>query len=117
MDIHNKRKVRIGDILLEKGLLTPEQLETALNEQKRTRKKLGKAIIDLGFISEVKLLRELSDFLGYPYVDLSRFRLDTQLIHQLITGRLSVRCRSSITMRSVGSAIPTRTPLGSSASR
>ena len=83
MDIHNKRKVRIGDILLEKGLLTPEQLETALNEQKRTRKKLGKAIIDLGFISEVKLLRELSDFLGYPYVDLSRFRLDTQLIHQL----------------------------------
>tara|TARA_B100001245_G_scaffold230493_1_gene210104 strand:- start:16322 stop:18049 length:1728 start_codon:yes stop_codon:yes gene_type:complete len=83
VDIHNKRKVRIGDILLEKGLLTPEQLETALNEQKRTRKKLGKTIIDLGYISEVKLLRELSDFLGYPYVDLSRFRLDTQLIHQL----------------------------------
>ena len=66
MDIHNKRKVRIGDILLEKGLLTPEQLETALNEQKRTRKKLGKTIIDLGYISEVKLLGELSDFLVTP---------------------------------------------------
>ncbi len=83
MDIQTKRKVRIGDILLEKGLLTPEQLEVALAEQKRTRKKLGKAIIDLGYISEVKLLRELSDFLGYPYVDLARFRLDTALIHQL----------------------------------
>ena len=83
MDVQSKRKVRIGDILLEKGLLTPEQLETALTEQKRTRKKLGKTVIDLGFISEVKLLRELSDFLGYPYVDLSRFRLDTSLIHQL----------------------------------
>ncbi|MEC7546378.1 MAG: MSHA biogenesis protein MshE [Thalassolituus sp.] len=83
MEARLRRKVRVGDLLLEKQLIDQKQLQMALVEQKRTGKKLGKAITDLGFVSEVKLLSILSDYFGYPFIDLSRFRLDTALIQQL----------------------------------
>jgi MSHA biogenesis protein MshE len=83
MEARLRRKVRVGDLLLEKQLIDQKQLQMALVEQKRTGKKLGKAITDLGFVSEVKLLSILSDYFGYPFIDLSRFRLDNALIQQL----------------------------------
>jgi len=83
MEARLRRKVRVGDLLLEKQLIDQKQLQMALVEQKRTGKKLGKAITDLGFISEVKLLSILSDYFGYPFIDLSRFRLDSSLIQKL----------------------------------
>jgi len=83
MDARFQKKVRVGDLLLERQLINQEQLMMALAEQKRTGKKLGKAITDLGFVTEVKLLTILSDYFGYPYIDLSRFRLDTALIQRL----------------------------------
>lgn len=83
MDTRFSKKVRVGDLLLERQLINQEQLMMALAEQKRTGKKLGKAITDLGFVTEVKLLTLLSDYFGYPYIDLSRFRLDSALIQRL----------------------------------
>lgn len=83
MDTRLHRKVRIGDLLLEKGLIDESQLKLALFEQKRTGKKLGKAITDLGFVTEVKFLTVLSEYFGYPFIDLSRFRLDSTLIQKL----------------------------------
>ena len=64
MEARLRRKVRVGDLLLEKQLIDQKQLQMALVEQKRTGKKLGKAITDLGFVSEVKLLSILSDYFG-----------------------------------------------------
>lgn len=83
MEANSQRKIRIGDLLLEKQLIDQTQLEAALVEQKRTGKKLGEAITDLGFVSEVTLLSTLADYFGYPFIDLSRFRLDTALIQGL----------------------------------
>lgn len=83
MDTRLNRKVRIGDLLLEKGLIDEHQLKLALFEQKRSGKKLGKAITDLGFVTEVKFLGVMSDYFGYPFIDLSRFRLDSILIQKL----------------------------------
>ncbi|MEC8443682.1 MAG: GspE/PulE family protein [Pseudomonadota bacterium] len=83
MEARVQRKVRVGDLLLEKQLIDQRQLQMALVEQKRTGKKLGKAITDLGFVTEVKLLSVLSDYFGYPFIDLSRFRLDNALIQKL----------------------------------
>lgn len=83
MDTRLNRKVRIGDLLLEKGLIDESQLKLALYEQKRSGKKLGKAITDLGFVTEVKFLAIMSDYFGYPFIDLSRFRLDSILIQKL----------------------------------
>ncbi|MEZ5511773.1 MAG: ATPase, T2SS/T4P/T4SS family [Gammaproteobacteria bacterium] len=76
-------KVRIGDLLVSKGLIVEEQLKRALDEQKRTGKKIGKAVVDLGFVSEAQLLQTLASHFGYPFVDLARFRLNNELIKTL----------------------------------
>ncbi|WP_430461579.1 GspE/PulE family protein [Thalassolituus sp. LLYu03] len=78
-----RKKVRVGDLLLEKKLITEEQLMQALAEQKKTGKKLGRAITDLGFVSEDQLLSTLAAFFNYPYIDLSRFRINQQLVMKL----------------------------------
>lgn len=78
-----RKKVRIGDLLLENDLITSEQLAKALDAQKKTGKKLGKTIIDLGFITEEKLLQALANYFNYPFIDLAVFRTDAHLIQIL----------------------------------
>ena len=60
---------RIGEILIQKGLLTQEQLEKALEESKLTGKVIGKILIDLQFITEIQLLKTLGEQLGLPFYD------------------------------------------------
>lgn len=83
MDNPARKKVRVGDLLLEKKLITDDQLMQALAEQKKTGKKLGRAITDLGFVREDELLKTLADFFSYPYIDLSRFRINQKLVQRL----------------------------------
>jgi len=73
-------KVRIGDLLVSKGIITEDQLMKSLAEQKQTGKKIGKAVVDLGFTTDNKLLQALADHFGYPFVDLSHFKLKNDLI-------------------------------------
>lgn len=81
--LQQRKKVRLGDLLIEKQLLTEAQLQTALVEQKKTGKKLGRAITELGFIEEDQLLRVLADYFQYPFIDLLRFKLSNALIQSL----------------------------------
>jgi MSHA biogenesis protein MshE len=76
-------RVRIGDLLLGKRLITQEQLNAALAEQKLSGKKVGKALVELGFITETGLLQSLSAHFSYPFVDLARFRLNNDLVRKL----------------------------------
>ena len=78
-----QQKVRIGDLLVQKGLIREDQLTKALDEQNRSGKKIGKAIVDLGLVTEGQLLRALADHFGYPYVDLIRFKLKNDLVLSL----------------------------------
>jgi len=48
----NFKRARIGEILLDKNVITKEQLEEALEIQKRTGEKLGRILIDKGYVSE-----------------------------------------------------------------
>jgi MSHA biogenesis protein MshE len=77
------KRIRIGDLLLQQRLISQDQLGQALAEQKRTGKKLGRAITDLGFLSEELLLQTLADFFGYPFIELGRFRVDSRLVQLL----------------------------------
>ncbi len=74
------KKVRVGDLLVEKGFITESELMQALAEQKRTGKKVGRVLIDLQFISEEKLLSCLSDYFHYPYIDLNRYRIEPSIV-------------------------------------
>jgi type IV pilus assembly protein PilB len=72
-----KRKSKqLGQILIELGLITPEQLETALEEHQRTPKALGRVLIDLGMIKEADLVRALAEQVGLEFVDLTDTQID-----------------------------------------
>lgn len=76
-------RVRIGDLLVEKGLITEEQLIMTLDEQKRTGKKLGRTIIDLGFMTENRFLVEMSAHFSIPFVEIDRFQFDMEVTRRL----------------------------------
>src|SRR5919198_1119640 len=72
-----KRKSKqLGQILIELGLITPEQLETALAEHQKTPKALGRVLIDLGMIKEADLVRALAEQVGLEFVDLTEIQID-----------------------------------------
>ncbi len=72
-----KRKSKqLGQILIELGMITPEQLEEALEEHRRTPKSVGRVLIDLGMIKEGDLVRALAEQVGLEFVDLSEHPID-----------------------------------------
>ncbi len=64
-------KLRLGDLLIEQGLITSEQLTAGLAQQKRTGRRLGLVLIELGFTTEIAIARGLSLQLRIPYLDLT----------------------------------------------
>lgn len=79
------RNVRIGDYLVEKELITQEQLEQALAVQRESKgtKKFGEVIVELGFLSEVKFAQALAGKLHVPYVDLANFDIDGEAVRKV----------------------------------
>ncbi len=76
MVMARRKTKQLGQILLEQGLLTPEQLEHALEEHRRTPRSLGRTLIDLGYIKERDLVRALAEQVGLEFVDLSETKID-----------------------------------------
>jgi MSHA biogenesis protein MshE len=75
-----RKKIRLGDLLVEQGLISEDQLQQALAEQKKSGKKLGRTLIDLGFMDEQQLLEVLSNQLGVPLIDLRQYNYDTDTV-------------------------------------
>ena len=78
-----KKRVRLGELLIEKKLISEEQLNEALAEQKKSGRKLGRVLTDIGAISEAELHQCLADFLEIPYVDLAHMSLDPKSVNLL----------------------------------
>jgi MSHA biogenesis protein MshE len=78
-----RKKVRLGDLLVEKGLITGEQLQFALKEQNKLGRKLGGTLIELGMIDEDSILGLLSSQLGIPLIDLSTFKYNEKVVRVL----------------------------------
>lgn len=72
-------KIRLGDCLVQKGLITEEQLDTALQEQKNKGMKLGETLAELGYVSEDDIIDVLCDQLGIEYIDLRKIKIDEQV--------------------------------------
>jgi type IV pilus assembly protein PilB len=75
----NERK-RLGDLLVEAGLITKEQLFSTLEEKSRGQK-LGDALLQRGYITEQQLIEVLEFQLGIPHVSLYRYPFETNLFH------------------------------------
>ena len=78
-----RKRVRIGDLLVEHKMISQSQLQEALAEQKKSGRKLGRVLVENGYVDEDRLLVLLSEQLDIPYVDLSRFELDPEIITRL----------------------------------
>jgi type II secretion system protein E len=74
---------RLGEILVEKKLITPKALEHALVEQKRSGELLGRTLIRLGYISEQQLLEGLADHLQLPIINLRQLTVDDDAIRKV----------------------------------
>ena len=85
--------VRIGDILLAKGMITAAQIQEGLKLQQQTGSKLGQIIAEKGWVSEQEILKALSEQLSIPYIKLHTGLYDPDIIHLLekpIASRLKV---------------------------
>jgi MSHA biogenesis protein MshE len=84
------RKIRLGDLLVEKGLITEDQLQHALGEQKKFGRKLGGTLIELGMIDENSLLELLAEQLNIPLIDINNHNYDNEtakLLPEMIARR------------------------------
>lgn len=70
---------RLGDLLVDAGEITEEQLAKALTLQKDTHQRLGEALISAGIITERQLIEALQAQLGIDYIDLSQAEIDPAL--------------------------------------
>jgi MSHA biogenesis protein MshE len=93
-----KRRIRLGDVLVEHGTITAEQLATALTEQRRSGRKLGRVLADLGFVSESALHELLAKHLEVPFVDLKHARIDREAV-KLLPEALARRYRALVLLQ------------------
>ncbi len=75
-----RKKVRLGDLLIDHKLISQAQLEQALSEQKKSGQKLGKVLIEDGYLTEDQMLEALSEQLKIPFVDLLHYKFNPDTI-------------------------------------
>ncbi len=72
--------MKIGEFLLEDNRITQDQLNNALEVQKKEPGKLGSILIRLGYVSEEDIAQALSKQFGYPSINLSKFDIDEKVM-------------------------------------
>ncbi|HEX2838419.1 MAG TPA: ATPase, T2SS/T4P/T4SS family [Phycisphaerales bacterium] len=75
-----QRRIRVGDVLLQDGVISREQLESALAEQRATSKLLGETLVSQGTISPATLVRSLAKVLGVPGCTLRHGLIDPAML-------------------------------------
>jgi len=85
-----KKKLRIGDLLMQYGIITEKQLHEALTEQKTEGSKIGDTLIRMGYVTQQNINEVLEYQLGIPYVDLDEYEISkdaTRVINEALARR------------------------------
>jgi MSHA biogenesis protein MshE len=93
-----KRRIRLGEVLVQQKAISEDQLTQALAEQRRTGRKLGRVLGDLGFLSEASLYDILSKHLQVPFIDLKQVHLAPEVV-KLLPEPLARRYRAIVLQR------------------
>jgi MSHA biogenesis protein MshE len=109
--VERRKKIRLGELLIEQKVINEEQLNKALAEQKRTGRKLGRVLTDLGIVEEQQLNDALARHLQIPFVDLKQLTMDQNVV-RLLPEALARRFRALVLQQdknglTVGMADPT----------
>ncbi|MFT4581329.1 MAG: type IV pilus assembly protein PilB [Gammaproteobacteria bacterium] len=75
-----RQTLRIGELLVQKGVVSPDQVRIGLIEQKKNKDHLGKILVRLGFATEAIILDVLGGALGQQKADLSKVVVDSEAI-------------------------------------
>lgn len=78
-----KNSILIGEMLIDEQVITPEQLDVGLKEQKKTGKFICQTLVDLGFSTEEKIFLVLSRQLGIPYVRTKDKKIDKFVLEKV----------------------------------
>lgn len=76
-------KIRLGEVLIQQDLITSEQLNKSLEEQKRTGRKLGRILVDTAILTDSQIAKALAKQLNIPFIDLKQFNVKHEAIHKL----------------------------------
>jgi len=76
-------KVRLGEILVQQKLLSEEQLQFSLGEQKRTGRKLGRVFVENAFVTEEQISSALARQLNIPYINLKFYNINSDTVRML----------------------------------
>lgn len=76
----NRKKVRLGDLLVNSGVITQEMLEKGLALQKGSGRKLGETLVDEGITTEENIAKALSSQLHYDIVDLQTVTIEDEVL-------------------------------------
>ena len=83
MSANTRVRKRLGDMLVEMGRLTEDDLRMALDRQRKARKPLGEILVSSGLVTQKDLLEALSLQLGVPYADLRTGLVDPKIVDVL----------------------------------
>ncbi len=78
-----KKSILLGEILVQKGLISPDQLQAGLREHKKSGEFLGAMLVRLGFIKEDELYPVLSQQLNIPYIKIKELKIDSKVIEKV----------------------------------
>jgi general secretion pathway protein E/type IV pilus assembly protein PilB len=78
--VEPRRKTRLGEVLVQQGLITPDQLRIALTEQRTQRMPLGRLLVRLGFVTEGVIRDIMAQTIGHESIDLSQVVVDAEAL-------------------------------------
>ncbi|MEA3192418.1 MAG: biosis protein MshE [Betaproteobacteria bacterium] len=76
-------KIRLGDLLIAQKIISQEQLKLALEQQKKSGRRLGRVLVEQGFTSDEQICEAMSRQLNVPYVNLKFYNFNNDLVRRL----------------------------------
>src|SRR5689334_3506781 len=76
-------KIRLGDLLVGQKIVSQENLRLALDQQKRSGRKLGRVLVELGFVTEDQICEAIARQLNIPFVNLKFFNTSQDVVRRL----------------------------------
>jgi MSHA biogenesis protein MshE len=76
-------KIRLGEILVRQNFMTQAQLDQALEEQRKTGRRLGRVIAEKGYANERQIAEAVASQLNIPFLDLGQYELDVKQVQKL----------------------------------
>ncbi|MEE2923354.1 MAG: type IV-A pilus assembly ATPase PilB [bacterium] len=74
------KRIRLGDALVDKGLITQEQLQEALTKGKLSGKRVGSILVEMSLVTEQEIVRVLAEQLNVPQIDLSHYLIEPSTV-------------------------------------